>query len=106
MSWHGNGYRNGLSSGSCEDRHLGGSHSRCPDQCDCRARRALGTPRTLAGAPTLARGAVCGLSLVAALAGCAMSPAVTKSGLPRVTRYAGPAQLDWMLGRYQAIGQA
>lgn len=36
---------------------------------------------------------------LAGLAGCA--PAVTAKGLPRVSRYAGPAQLDWMLARSQ-----
>lgn len=38
--------------------------------------------------------------------GCGPIPAVTANGLPRVSRYASPAQLDWMLERYKEVGQA
>lgn len=64
------------------------------------ARGSSGTGGTLLGLGGLLAFALFGAGT---LSGCA--PAVTAKGLPRVSRYAGPAQLDWMLGRYQALSQ-
>lgn len=42
--------------------------------------------------------------LVASIqAGCVVSPATQPSGLPRISRYTNPLQLEWALSRYAAL---
>lgn len=42
--------------------------------------------------------------LVASIqAGCVVSPATQASGLPRISRYTNPLQLEWALSRYAAL---
>jgi hypothetical protein len=36
-------------------------------------------------------------------AGCTVSPAIHSNGLPRITRYTNPLQLEWALSRYSTL---
>lgn len=101
MFSYGNGHRNRpdyrISGGLVGDGAGGCSTSHRPGP----ARARWGAEGTLLGLGGLLAFA---FFVAGTLSGCA--PAVTAKGLPRVSRYAGPAQLDWMLGRYQALSQA
>ena len=73
-----------------------------PARASCPGLVTEGTLLGLGGLSSLA--VLVSVFALGTVSGCA--PAVTARGLPRVSRYAGPAQLDWMLGRYQALSQA
>lgn len=101
MASYGNGYRqnNGKVRGFCPGAVRA---RRGPDRRDgTYASGADGALGRLAGALPLL-----GLGCLVAISGCAATPAVTANGLPRVSRYASPAQLDWMLARYKEVGQS